>query len=776
MENMLEKIKAHPFYKGQIVHIENIPPREPRYGKPAFPLHPLVAGSLRRKGIDRLYSHQAEALDRVRQGKNIVVVTPTASGKSLCYNLPVLDSLAGRSRRTALYMFPTKSLGRDQLEKLTDFGMDLRAGVYDGDTPEGEKAALRNDADIIITNPDMLHRGILPHHLKWHRFFSGLKYVVIDEVHNYRGVFGTNTAHVIRRLKRICRHYGADPAFIFCSATIANPGEHASLIAGAPVEIIDGNGAPRGRTRFVLWRPTVHTPYIRDVSWLLSLCLESRHRTITFSRARQATERILRFTRRHLGDVGPGSRVMAYRGGYLAGERRHIEEALFSGALMGVVSTNALELGIDVGNLEVCIIAGFPGTVASTWQQAGRVGRDGGESLVIFVAVENPLDQHFIRNTGALFTHPGEHALIDPDNPYILTGHAICAAHELPVTAGDYGLWGDSFPPLLSLLEKDGELAFSGGAYHFNGRTYPAERVNIRSGSCSLVHLRDAGRGGRLMEVLDKSAALAEVHPGAVYTHQGSTYIVKSLELETSTALLEKKDVDYYTMCGRDKSTEIISTGRQRKINGHRLYSGQLKVTSSVTGYIKKHEKTGQVLGGGPLEMPEQVLETTGFWLVVDHSAVTRIKNHGLDLMGGLHAVEHAAIGLMPIFAMCDRNDLGGLSTLIHPRTGGATVFIHDSCRGGVGFSEKGYHRAEELFEITLETISSCRCSAGCPACIYSPKCSNFNRPLDKEAAVLLLHLILGRPYIPAALPPAWELGQETMNRFKKSLRAFRRE
>lgn len=745
MNKLLEKIQSHPLYRGQIIHLKELPPSQEKFKQTGVPLHPLVEESLRKKGVASLFTHQADAIDALRGGNNIVVVTPTASGKSMCYNLPVLDNLLTHPGNTALYLFPTKSLGRDQLETLLDFGLGVKAGVYDGDTPEGEKLYLRENASIILSNPDMLHRGIIPNHLKWHRFFSKLQYIVIDEMHNYRGVFGTHVAHVLRRLKRICRHYGANPYFILCSATIANPREHASRLTGEPVLPIDNNGAPRGKMKFALWRPPAQTPYIREVSWLLAACLESRCRTITFSRARQVTERILRHTRENLRDEKYMRKVMAYRGGYLAAERREIESALFSGSLLGVISTNALELGIDIGDLEVCIIAGFPGTIASTWQQAGRVGRSRKESLVIFIAVENPLDQYFIRNTGALFAKPSEMALIDPDNPYILIGHILCAAHELPVTAADCLLWEENFRELLALLEEDGELAHSDGTYYYNGRTYPAERVNVRSSTSFVVHLRDAGRNNRLVEVLDENAALSEVYPGAVYTHQGSTFIVKSLDLDTSTALMEQRDVDYYTMCGRDKSTEILATDRSKKLHSHSLFTGQLKVTTKVTGFIKKHEKTGQIVGSGRLELPERTLETTGMWIVLDESAAAAVKEYGLNLMGGLHAVEHAAIGLLPLFSMCDRNDLGGLSAICHAQTQKPTIFIHDACHGGVGFSEKGYDVIERLLESTLEAISACGCAGGCPSCIYSPKCSNFNRPLDKEAAIFLLHLLLGK-------------------------------
>jgi len=472
--------------------------------------------------------------------------------------------------------------------------------------------------------------------------------------------------------------------------------------------------------------------------------MESRFRTIAFSRSRQVAERILRFARGHL-DPKKSERLMAYRGGYLAAERRKIEKELFSGSLLGVVSTNALELGIDVGSLDVCIIAGFPGTIASTWQQAGRVGRQSSDSVVIFIAVENPLDQYFIRNTRALFDRPSENALVDPSNPYLLMGHALCAAHEIPVTGGDRLLWNDTFGDVLALLEEDGLLALSEGIYYYNGQFYPSERVSIRSSSSQIYHLRDTGGNNRLVGMLDGSSALSEVYPGAVYMHQGESFVVRDLDTQTATAYLERGRTDYYTMCRREKSTEIISLTRNKRIRGVEVHTGQIRVTTRVTGFIKKHETTGQVLGGADLDLPRQVMETTGTWMVFDHLVEKEVKRQGYDLMGGLHALEHAAIGLLPLFSMCDRNDLGGLSTTRHSQTGRPTVFIHDSCQGGVGFSEKGYDEIEGLLEETLRAISSCGCPDGCPSCIQSPKCSNFNRPLDKECAVLILRLVTGK-------------------------------
>lgn len=754
---LLDKIKTHSRYRGQIVHVEHLPPQAAVFGELARPLSGRLDRHLRQKGIERLYSHQTEAIDAVRGGEHIVTVTPTASGKTMCYNLPVLDGLLARPDGRALYIFPTKALSQDQFDTLNEFNAPLKTAVYDGDTPDQTKVLLRETANIIITNPDMLHMGILANHLKWHDFFAHLRYVVIDEIHSYRGVFGTHVAHVLRRLRRICRHYGASPTFILSSATIANPGEHAARLTGLPVRIIDNNGAPRGASHFVLWRQPERTSLVQEVAWLFAALLRSKARTIAFSRARQATERILRQTRRELGGTALADKVLAYRGGYLARERREIEEALFQGRANGVVSTNALELGIDVGDLDVCVIAGFPGTIASTWQQAGRVGRRQKDSLVFFIAVTNPLDQYFLRHTQALFSRPTEEALIDPENPYILLSHALCLAHELPATAEDVTLWSGTLRDLLVILEDDGLLTTSDGRTYYTGQGFPAEKVNIRTASADTYQLRDAGAGNRLIGVVDGSAAFSETHPGAVYMHQGETYVVKQLDPEKTTVLLDKMEVDYYTVVKRDKKTEILAVREEKEVFGNRVALGELKVTTKVTGYVKKHELSGQVLGGGALSLPEQVLETIGMWLAVNEDVEAKVKASGRNLMGGIHAIEHAAIGLLPLFVMCDRGDIGGLSVLIHPQTGRPTVFIHDAYNGGVGFSEKAYREIERLLLTTLEAVQECECDSGCPGCIYSPKCSNFNQPLDKEAAIMLLHCLLGREYTPQPAPAGIE-------------------
>ncbi|NLG86713.1 MAG: DEAD/DEAH box helicase [Firmicutes bacterium] len=744
IEKTLLAIQSHKKYTGQIVYRRHLPGQEATFTVPEQPLPTAISDCLTHGGITRLYTHQAAALDAACRGENIVVVTPTASGKTLCYNLPVLTKLVTDKRARALYLFPTKALTQDQLATVNNFGL-VPAAVYDGDTPDSAKAAIREQARIILTNPDMLHLGILPNHLKWHEFFSQLQFVVIDEIHTYRGVFGTQVAHVIRRLRRLAQEHGADPQFILTSATIANPKQHAECLTGLPVTLITGSGAPEGPRDFIFWRVPQHTTYLSEVAWLLEVLLQEQARTIAFARARQVVERILHRVQLQV-EAPLAQRLMAYRGGYLAAERRNIEHALFSGKLWGVVATNALELGIDVGDMDVCLIAGYPGTIASTWQQAGRVGRRERPSLVIFIAVANPLDQYFLRHPEVFFDKPTESALIDTANPYLLLGQACCAAQELPLSTRDLSLWDPVLLDLLVILEEDGEIVQGDGRWFYVGQDYPAQKVNLRTTGSTFL-LREQGASNRLIGTMDRHTAFSEAHPGAVYLHQGETYRVKELDVAQQTAYLSKVDVDYYTMVGRQKNTEILTTLAEKELHGHLFAIGQLKVRTKVTGYIKKHEITGQVLGGENLFLPEEVLETMGMWFSPSPELVARVQQAELDLMGGLHAVEHAAIAMLPLFAMCDRNDVGGLSTTLHTQTGRPTVFIHDAYQGGVGFAEKGFEQAEELLAATLEAVATCPCDNGCPNCIHSPKCSNFNRPLDKEAAIMLLYGLLGQEH-----------------------------
>ncbi|HKM40163.1 MAG TPA: DEAD/DEAH box helicase [bacterium] len=735
IEKIISAIENSPHYQGQICYRRHLPGQAAHFAIPAQWPPSAVKAYLNRMGIDRLYTHQAQAFDAVQRKENIVVVTPTASGKTLCYNLPVLSRLTENKQARALYLFPTKALAQDQLAIIDDSGL-VPAAVYDGDTPNTMKPAIRDEAQVVLTNPDMLHLGILPNHLKWHQFLSHLQYVVIDEIHTYRGVFGTQVAHVIRRLRRLAREHGAKPQFILTSATIANPKQHAQRLIGLPVTLIHGGGAPQGEREFIFWRVPANRTYISEAVWLLKTLLRQQARTIAFARARQVVERILRQVQQQSGSLN--RQIMAYRGGYLASERRTIEAALFSGRLSGVVATNALELGIDVGAMDVCLIAGYPGTIASTWQQSGRVGRRGRPALIIFMAVANPLDQYFLRQPQALFEKPTESALIDTANPYLLLGQARCAVHELPLSRADLALWDPILVDLLTILEEDGEVIAGAGRWYYLGQDYPAQKANLRTCGATFL-LRDRSADNRLLGTMDYHTAFSEAYPGAIYLHQGETFQAQELDLDQKVAYLRRADVDYYTMVSREKKTEILATLAQKEQPGYGLAFGQLKVRTKVNGYIKKHERTGQVLGGENLSLPEQTLETMGMWLLPAKELVAQIEVARLDLMGGLHALEHAAIALLPLFAMCDRNDIGGLSTTLHKQTGRPTIFIHDAHQGGVGFAEQGYQLVEKLLAATLEAVAGCICDHGCPSCIYSSKCSNFNRPLDKKAAIMLL-------------------------------------
>ncbi|MGF7184522.1 DEAD/DEAH box helicase domain-containing protein [Desulfitispora alkaliphila] len=738
---VISALAEHKDYSDQIGFIKTTPASEAKYQPLNTRLAPKLGSKLRSMGFKSLYSHQAQAIELARKGKNFVVVTPTASGKSMCYNLPVLDHLLKEKRGKALYLFPTKALSQDQKSTIDKMDLGVKAHIYDGDTPTEVRGQIRERSEIVITNPDMLNKGILPNHPKWSNLFRDLKYIVIDEVHYYRGVFGTHMGHLLRRLRRIAAYYGAKPQFILCSATIANPKEHGQRITGVDLELIAESGAPKPEQTVVFWQPPSMVSYLKEVSWLVARLVQLKLKTIAFSRARQVAERIVKDCRKRLDSSSMGQ-VMSYRSGYLAEERREIEQALFAGEITAVVSTNALELGIDVGDLDVCLVAGFPGTVSSLWQQAGRAGRSGGHSLVIFVTVATPLDQYFATNPQSLFQKAWEEALIDPENPYLLYGHLCCAAHEIPLSREDISLWGQPMVQLIPLMAEDGVLEKIGHSYYYMGGDYPAEQVDLRSCGGN-INLREKGTN-RLIGFLDTHRAINEAHSGAVYMHQGESYLVQELDLERNQALLVKKELSYYTMVKSNKETEILSVIEEKQWNGMTVFYGQLRVTSQVTGFIKKHNQSGQVLGEEKLDLPEQVLETTGMWFVLDGEREKLLSKKGFQLMGSLHAVEHGAIGMLPLMAMCDRNDVGGLSTNMHKTTKAPTVFIHDGYPGGVGFSQQAYLRIGKLMDLTYNAISKCQCEDGCLNCIHSPKCSNFNRPLDKDGALFLLKQMLG--------------------------------
>ena len=749
VERLLRAIEGDPSYGGQIVACRQSPAQEARFAELDPPLPSRLSAALAAQGISRLYEHQAAAVEAARRGQNVVVVTPTASGKSLCFHLPVLEALAANSDARALYLFPTKALARDQLGKVSALAPEIHMGAYDADTPREERRSLRDGARLLLTNPDLLHLGILPYHLRWGEFFANLRYVVIDEIHAYRGVFGTHVGHVLRRLRRIAAAHGASPQFLLASATIANPAEHAETLIGAPVNLIRGDGAPHGERAFLLWDAyrqgrrrleLAQTSYLEDATWLLALLLAQGVRTIVFTRARQVTEWLLVYLARYLEAIGRSSllgKVRPYRGGYLPAERRAIERQLFAGELLGVVSTSALELGVDIGCLEAAILVGYPGTMASLWQQAGRAGRGGEPSLGFFIPGPNLLERYLLHHPDYFFGRPFEQAVIDPANPYVLVDHLSAAAFEWPLSRDDAALWGELGLGLAGLLASEGRLTENPGEkrWYFAGGDYPAERVGLRgSGGQYLL-----AASGETIGTIDGASAFSQVYPGAVYLHAGESYLVESLDLTNHRAGLSRAAVDYFTEATENVTVDVIQAHQSKRDGKFASHLGEVRVTSRVTGYRRRQAGSGAILGHFPLDLPPTEIETVGFWLTLPQDLPDSLAGRGLDAAGGLHGLEHLLIGLLPLVVLCDRWDVAGTSTLFHPFNGGPSVFIYDAAAGGLGFAERAYDNLGDLLPKALAALTACPCVHGCPSCIQSPKCGNHNQPLDKEATKEIL-------------------------------------
>lgn len=763
----IDQLKEHPSYRNQIAHVEQIASRQPSYGELAEPLHPTLHSYLEAAHLLPLYSHQAQAINAARSGKNVFIVTPAASGKTLCYNVPVLDAALNDTRSCALYLFPTKALSQDQLRGLRELfalpqpsspilalpGLDC--AIFDGDTPPEERGEIKRSSRLVLTNPDMLHLGILPNHQSWSRFLHHLRYVVVDEAHVYRGIFGSHVANVLRRLRRLSALYGANPQFICCSATIANPGEHIERLADLPFEVIDEDGSPYGGKDFVFWNPPVidraratRRSANTEATLLFTELVSGGRRTITFARTRKLTELIYIYTREQLAKdrAELAQRIKPYRAGYLPEERRQIERQLFDGELLGVVATTALELGIDIGSLDATVLTGYPGSIASTWQQAGRSGRGGERSLSFLIALDNPLDQYFMRHPEAFFGKGFEYVLINQANPYILKHHLLCAAWERPLDDRDGDIFGTSFAPARDELMDEGLLRNRKGRYYPSPRlTYPAEGVNIRSASSDRYTVVDVSQGNREMETVEAAVAFFQIHPGAIYLHQGESFLVSDLDIPSRTAYARPIDADYYTQTKDTTDLSISKVNLEKEALGVKIHLGEVTVTTTVVSFRKRRQFTEEIIGEEPLDLPSQTFPTVALWFDIPSHVIPRLATMGLDLAGGLHATEHAAIALLPLFALCDRNDIGGLSTLAHPDTGNAQVFIYDAYPGGIGIAEKGFELIEQLWQATLKAISECPCESGCPSCIQSPKCGNNNEPLDKRAAQLILEALVGR-------------------------------
>lgn len=732
-------------FEGELAHVRTIRERNALFGELEPPITGALSERLANHNIESLYLHQTQTIANLRAGIHTVMVSGTASGKSLGYQVPIAEAILDNPRTTALLLFPTKALAQDQLRSLQELRIPgLVAATYDGDTPPDDRTWIRKHANVVLTNPDMLHVGILPNHGSWADFFLRLRFVVVDELHVLRGIFGSHVAHVLRRLRRLADHYGAHPVFAFASATIGNPGELAERLAGLEVSVISRDDSPAGEKTVALWNPPMgeddrrRSALSESTDLFVDLIRRDEH-TIVFTRSRKATELIYRWAADRLGPDQAAS-IAAYRGGYLASDRRRIETALFSGELAGVTTTNALELGIDVGGLDAAIVTTFPGTIASFWQQAGRAGRARDSSLAVLVGGEDALDQYFMTHPEELFTRPSEAAVVNPDNPAILDAHTACAAYELPLDLSDRSFLGDGVEEAAARLAQAGDLRVRNGRLFWARRHRPAPDVGIRtSGGRRYQILSD----GELMGTIEQSQVFAQAHPGAVYLHQGDSYLVERLDIDAGEVHVAPSSVDWYTQPHEEKLLEVTDVTDRRAIGAVDHSLGRVLVESRVVAFRRKKIGSGEVLSTEPLDLPPVRLETDAVWFTIPEDILARAGIAAHELPGALHAVEHAAIGMLPLFAICDRWDLGGLSTPLHPATGLATIFIHEAYQGGAGISPVAFATGERHLRSTLEAIEACPCQWGCPSCVQSPKCGNYNEPLSKAGAVRLLRAIL---------------------------------
>ncbi len=727
-----------------VAHVESRPGTSARYTLPGDPLPPPLATWLDRDGI-RLYEHQVQAIEEVRGGRDIVMTTPTASGKTLAFTLPVLERLIKEPGATALYLYPTKALANDQLRTLREIeratGFATSPAVYDGDTPVHARPGIRNRSRIILSNPYELHH-VLPWHAKWHRFLSGLRMVVIDEAHRYRGVFGANVALLIRRLRRISRHHGSDPLFILSTATLANPEEFAEVLTGRSATLIERSGAPQGPRRFVLFNPRTGSgaSMLSEAKRVFLDCMDEGLQTLCFAPSRKTAELLAAWAREEFVDP---ERIATYRAGYLTEERREIERGLKEGRLKGVVTTNALELGIDVGGLDAVVIAGYPGSIAATWQQAGRAGRTGEPALAVLVANEGPLDQYYMNHPQEFFGRPHEHASLDPSNPAVLAGHLLCAAAELPLSDLDLPLFGRGYTSLLEPLVTHHLLRETPWGHIYSGQGRAADIVDLSGMDDERFTVIT---GGVLLETLDRGQAYREAHPGAILLHQGETYQVTSMNLDTRCCTAEPIEVDYLTQ-------PIFSTSITPGVIDDESFFGELIVCTGEVTVVQEFpgyriRRFGETVGVLPLDLPPLSFETIGCWWTVAPGLVSELTDAGIDPAGGIHGAEHALIGVLPLHILCDRNDVGGFSTLQfslvgQPGDGHPGICFYDSLAGGTGLARKTAKLLPEVIATALELVQGCPCEAGCPSCIYSPRCGNGNQPLDKRGTEIVLKSLL---------------------------------
>ncbi len=728
-----------------VVCHRTVPPKAGEFHQ-ASHISPVLQDTLYKAGIDRLYAHQSKAVETVKSGRSVVVSTPTASGKSLIYNLPVLESIISDPDTRAMYLFPLKALTQDQhltlnnMAGIADGQLKFSSAIYDGDTDHNLRRVIRQDPpNIILTNPDMLHRSFLPYHRGWSHFLSCLKYIIVDEVHTYRGVMGSNMAWVFRRLRRICSHYGQSPIFIFSSATIRNPDELAAALTGIKSRSIRRSSAPHGKKHFMMVDPLTQGAAAATIK-LLHQALQKGLRTIVYTQSRKMTELIALWSAEKAGEYK--DKISAYRAGFLPEQRRDIEARLASGDLLAVVSTSALELGIDIGHLDVCLLVGYPGSIMASWQRAGRVGRSGKDSAVVLIGHEDALDQYFLRHPEEFFAMEPESAVINPYNSNIMARHIVCAASELPLR-GNEDFLNEKVKSCVEKLQESGVLIQANSMdYYYTKEQYPHKDVDLR-GSGQKYGIFDKLTGEHLGDI-DQSRVFHDTHPGAVYLHMGKTFQVQELSIETFSVFVSEVNLKYYTKSLTRKVTEIIETYETKTTSAGYVSWGRLKVTEEVVAYEKRLVRGQTRLSTVPLDLPPIIFETQGFWLTIDKQLKQTIESQMMHFMGGIHALEHCIIGTMPMIILTDRNDLGGISTPAHEQLGQGAVFVYDGIPGGIGLSSQAFVLIDKLLDKAMSIMSLCSCENGCPACVHSPKCGSGNRPLDKTAAMTMLAKIAG--------------------------------
>ena len=745
---LVDELRADSKLGPQLVHTEHLPGSEARFADLDPPLPEPIARALGSGGVPRLWSHQAEAIAAARRGENVLVTTPTASGKSLVFQVPALEEAIRGGEGHGLFLFPLKALGQDQRGKMLKLAEDAglapeQAGceIYDGDTPAARRTAIRKRFPrVVVSNPDMLHLGVLGHWTGWGPFLADLRWIVLDELHTYRGIFGSHFHHVLQRLFRLCRSLGSDPVLIASSATAANAGEFAERLTGRKFHWIAESGAPREGRHLLLFRPEA-SPYTLTLQLFVRL-LRAGLKTIVFTKARRITELLYSWLRREEPELA--RRVASYRAGFLPEERRRIERSLFEGTLDGVISTSALEMGIDVGGLDACILVGYPGSMMATWQRSGRVGRAGKESITAMVALPDALDQYFLDHPEQFLERPCERLIVDPQNDPISRVHLVCAAAEMPLSRGDDRPYVEPHEPRLDLLLDQGHLleAVDSGDL-FCLRRRPQRFVHLR-GTGEPFLILDSSRNGRSIGTVDGVRVLHECHPGAVYLHAGRQYLVRELDRVDKRVHVEPADVDYYTSPLTEKDTEILEVLRERTDGPLRGWLGRVRVTERVIGYERKRIYGQETIDQHPLDLPPVEFETVSVWWVAPREIEETLRRRAEHFMGSLHASEHAAISLFPLLALCDRGDIGGISFSFHPQLGSGGVFIYDGHPGGVGIAARGFEDLPDLLGRVATLIEACPCETGCPSCIQSPKCGNGNRPLDKPGAARALRLLLG--------------------------------